>query len=169
VLASVASGAYRLRRAQTALEEADLELANAAAQAAELARLRQSRERVSPRERPKQDVIALMNGVMAEAGIPSERLKNLENESSESFSSSASGASSPGRYRRQSVSVNFEQLAPEHIGKLLLELRHRQGVWTPTRLELSHARTQPDSGNLYSLRLLISATYLSDELSARSR
>ena len=168
-LVSLASGAYRLGRVQNGLEEATLELASAEQQATELAQLRQAKERISPRERPKQDVIALMNAVMADAGIPGERLKSLESESSESLSPTASGSSVSGRYRCQAVAMSLESLTPEQVGKLLLELRRRQSVWSPALLELSHVRTQPESGNLYHLRLRISATYLSDELPARSR
>jgi hypothetical protein len=158
----IASGATRLAQARNETASTLGLLPETQNQAHEILSLRNQQERVALNERPQQDVIALINSVLAQAGIPADRFKNLERESDESILPGGGG-----RYRRQSVNVTLERLTPLEVGTFLQELR-RQKVWVPARIELSHVRDQAQPALLYNLRLSISATYVSHERAARA-
>lgn len=151
--------AQRLRSADAAATSGAARLATARAQVEELTALAARAERVALDERPKQDVLASINGVLATCGIPSRSFRSLDVESDVSSSRAAPGA--PERYRRQSLSLLLADLRPAQLGEFLAEWAGREAVWTPTRLELTHSRTAPQPGN-YAARILLTATYLDD-------
>jgi len=164
--AALAGSSYRMAQARASSDRVRAELVEAKRQVEELVQLRGQRERVATKARPEQDVIALVNAVLAEADLPSDRLKNLAPESNEHLTPSGTVG---GRYRRQSVSLNLEALSPDQIGKFLDQLRRQESLWTATRLELNHVRNQPDPAELYNLRVSMSATYLADDLPGRPK
>ncbi|MEW6747311.1 MAG: hypothetical protein AB1486_31660 [Planctomycetota bacterium] len=146
------------------LEATAASLAQTRLQAAEVMNLRHREERVSLRERPRQDVIALVNEVLAEAGIPSGRLIGVEPESDVALGDSAGGKSP---YRRQTLALSLERLTLPQVGRFLGVLRERQRMWSVTRIELSR-EGRPASGqgaasepSLLGMRLLLSAVYVS--------
>jgi len=119
----------------------------------ELAELRSQREVVAAAKRPTNDVIAQVNAVLRDAGIPSARLKALEPEADVTLA---------GRYRSQTLRFALERLSLPEIGSLLSIWRAAETVWIPRSIELTHA-TSPDGSSLgYDTRIVIAATYLSD-------
>jgi len=124
----------------------------------ELADLSGKQERIGTQERPRQDVLALLNSVMAEAGVPSASFRSLDVEADVAVRI-GTGAEA-GRYRRQSLSLVLERLSPAQLGAFLEIWRARQRLWIPTRLELTHVRDPRAPQNLYSARILVTATYL---------
>ena len=161
----LAVGTRRLDAAERALDGSRQRLHKARGQALELSRLSSRQERVAVQERPRQDVIALVNSVLAECGIPSTSFQRLDVESDVAVTTADGPA--PGRYRRQSLTLVLQRLTTRQLGAFLAEWRDRQAVWTPTRLELTHVREARSSGDLYTASILITATYLSDRTSPR--
>ncbi|MEW6741423.1 MAG: hypothetical protein AB1486_01585 [Planctomycetota bacterium] len=160
----LAQGERRYASVRRQLEAAASTLRQTRQQAAEVMSLRQREERVSLRERPRQDVIALVNEVLAEAGIPSGRLTGIEPESDVALGGSAGGKSP---YRQQTLALELERLTLPEVGRFLALLRERQKMWSVTRIELSRegrlaagqgAATEP---SLLGMRLLLSAVYVS--------
>lgn len=165
LLALAASG-RRLARAEERAASAGARLDLARAQAAEIRDLRGRRERVESRERPKQDVIAQLNAALAEVGIRSDALTELE-------PLSDAAVARPGErttaYRRQSVSATLEGLTARQIGAFLGEWRTSQPAWVPTRVELYHVKNQPEPALLYSARLVLTAVHVADEPALEQR
>lgn len=153
--AAIAFSARRLQSAEQELDQALSHLATTQHQTAEIATLRQHDERVADRERPPQDVIAMVSAVLSEVGIAGERLRDVEPETS--LSAAAQRGS---RYRTQSVGFTLDRLAPEEIGRFLAEWHARQRIWIPSRLELIHVRDQPEPARLYTIRVVVTAIYL---------
>ncbi|MEE8468531.1 MAG: hypothetical protein V3T22_08755 [Planctomycetota bacterium] len=151
-------GAGRVRAAEARLHSAAMRLEQATQKAHELAYLSAKQERVGTRERPRQDVLALLNSVMAEAGVASSSFRSLEVEADVAVRL-GTGAET-GRYRRQSLSLVLERLSPAQLGAFLEIWQARQGLWIPTRFELTHVRDPRGPQNLYSARILVTATYL---------
>ena len=151
-------GAGRVRAAEARLDSASMRLELATQKARELADLSGKQQRVATRERPRQDVLALLNSVMAEAGVPSSSFRSLEVEADVAVRL-GTGAEA-GRYRRQSLSLLLEKLSPAQLGTFLEIWQGRQGLWIPTRFELTHVSDPRGPQNLYSARILVTATYL---------
>ncbi len=118
--------------------------------------LRAKRDIVAWRERPKADVLALVNAALVDAGIPTDRLQGI-GEGVDTPVTSARGGEST--LRRQSLAVSLERLTPAQIGQFLERWESVQSQWSAGRLELTHRRDQNDS-ELYDVRLHISAVYL---------
>jgi len=119
----------------------------------ELAELRSQREVVAAAKRPTNDVIAQVNAVLRDAGIPTARLKALEPEADVPLA---------GRYRSQTLRFALERLSLPEVGSLLSTWRAAETVWIPRSIELTHAAS-PDGSSLgYDTRIVIAATYLSD-------
>lgn len=124
--------------------------------ASEVTELRARRDVVAWRERPKADVLALVNAALVDAGIPTDRLQGI-GEGVDAPVTSAQGGEST--LRRQSLAISLERLTPAQIGQLLERWHLVQDQWSAGRLELTHRREQGQS-DLYDLRLHISAVYL---------
>ncbi len=122
-------------------------------EAQQIIRLRSKQQRIAEHKRPEQDVIARVNATLAEAGIPPERFGGLRPESDAALSDSA--------YRRQSVRISLDELSIVQLGTFLGQWSRIQQLWTPTRLELSHARSKIDDDR-YNVVILITATYLAN-------
>ena len=122
-------------------------------EAQHIIRLQSKQQRIAEHKRPEQDVIARVNTTLAEAGIPTERFGGLRPESDAALPNSA--------YRRQSVRISLNELSIAQLGAFLDQWSQSQQLWTPTRLELSHARTKIDDDR-YNVVILITATYLAN-------
>lgn len=122
-------------------------------EAQQIIRLRSKQQRIAEHKRPEQDVIARVNTTLAEAGIPPERFGGLRPESDAALPNTA--------YRRQSVRITLDELSIIELGAFLDQWSKSQQLWTPTRLELSHARSKIDEDR-YNIVILITATYLAN-------
>ena len=151
-------GAGRVRSAEARLDSAVMRLELTTQKAQELAVLVGKQERVGTRERPRQDVLALLNSVTAEAGVPSSSFRSLDVEADVAVR--LAGGGEIGRYRRQSLSLVLEKLSPAQLGTFLEIWQSRQGLWIPERFELTHVSDPRGPQNLYSARILVTATYL---------
>ena len=122
-------------------------------EAQQIIRLRSKQQRIAEHKRPEQDVIARVNTTLAEAGIPPERFGGLRPESDSALPNTD--------YRRQSVRISLDELSIAELGAFLDQWSQAQQLWTPTRLELSHARSKMDDDR-YNIVILITATYLAN-------
>ena len=122
-------------------------------EAQQIIRLRSKQQRIADHKRPEQDVIARVNTMLAEAGIPPERFGGLRPEWDAALPNTA--------YRRQSVRISLNELSIIELGAFLDQWSQSQPLWTPTRLELSHARSKLDDDR-YNIVILITATYLAN-------
>jgi len=162
-VALVAVGAFTVALRAMALAQAEGDVAaerdaldRTAADLREWASLRDERAVVAETKRPTQDVIAQVNAVLRDAGIPTERLKNLEPEADVALA---------GRYRTQTLRFSLEHLSLRDVGSFLAAWRAAKTVWTPRSLELTHVNSaaDKDGGSLgFDARVVIAATYLSD-------
>ena len=159
---AIGNGVLRYSRAQAGARAAETRLATAVDKAREVLELSSSQERIAAGERPPQDVIAQINRSLAEVGIRSDRLTGLQPVADSALGGSGAASAAGGRYRRQSVSATIDRVQPAEIGRFLAEWRRTQPMWVPTRVELFHLRQQQPSGNLYSMRVEMTAIYLSD-------
>ena len=131
-----------------------------AADLRELADLKGQREVVAAAKRPTQDVIAQVNAVLRDAGVPTERMQGLEPEAD---------APLAGRYRTQTIRVSLDRLALREVGAFLAAWRAAKTVWTPRSLELTHVAAADGADQGFAARVLIGATYLSDAPQESSR
>ena len=124
-------------------------------EAQQIIRLRSKQQRIAEHKRPEQDVIARVNTTLAEAGIPPERFGGLRPDSDAALPNTA--------YRRQSVRITLDELSIIELGAFLDQWSQSQQLWTPTRIELTHARSRPGSDRYrYDAAILITATYLAN-------
>jgi len=165
---AVAISERRLVQARGDFAAAQIALQQAAGDAQEIMDLRAARQTVESHQRPTQDVIAQVNSVLADVGIPSRALRSLAPESEGSAVASAPTAQG-GRLLQQSLRLVLEDLTPEQVGAWLAQWRIAQPIWTPTRIELAHSRIAGAGeavnrdGNRYDATILLTALYLADE------
>jgi len=155
-LCVIAMQAHRVRAARQRHEAAIAAFEDLRRDASKVIELRASRDVVAWRERPKADVLALVNAALVDAGIPADRLQGI-GEGVDSPVTTAQGSELS--LRRQSLAISLERLTPVQIGRFLERWESIQSQWSAGRLELSHRRDQNEF-ELYDLRLHISAVYL---------
>jgi hypothetical protein len=156
---AVTLSAGRVARAESRLDGAATSLARTVEDAGRILDLRAMRQKIAERKRPDQDVIARVSAALAASGIPTDRFGGLRPEAD-----AASPGAVPGGgaiYRRQSVRVTLNDLTVRQIGAFLVQWSASQPLWTPTRIELTHARTG-QAAEHYTMNLLLSATYVAD-------
>ena len=119
----------------------------------EWSELKTQREVVSAAKRPTQDVIAQVNAVLRDAGVPTERLKGLEPESDVALA---------GRYRTQTIRLALEGVTLREVGSFLAAWRAAKTVWTPRSIELTQVVDKDGASSGLDARLVIAATYLSN-------
>jgi hypothetical protein len=139
-----------------ARDRADVQLVTLASIEKDLERiaaLRSQQDVVATAKRPPQDVIALVNAVLRESGVPTDRFKNLEPESDVPTS---------GGLRRQTLRLVLEQITVAQLGAFLFEWTARQQLWTPTGIELTHRAAGNDTDDRFDARVVLAATYFSD-------
>lgn len=159
----IAVQAHRLSVARQRHDAAISTLEQLQGDASKVIELRAKRDFVAPRERPRADVLALVNAAMVDAGIPTNRLQGIA-EGVDTPVTNTRG--SDWALRRQSLAISFEGLAPAQIGLFLERWDRVQNQWSAGRLELTHRR-DPSQRDLYDLRLHISAVYLAGSESGR--
>ncbi len=154
----LAISANRVAGARSELTAARSSLVRIADSAQHIVDLRGEQERIAEHKRPEQDVIARVNTTLAETGIPPEHFGGLRPESDAAL---AGSGHTPIAYRRQSVRVSLNDLSIAQLGAFLSQWSATQQLWTPTRIELTHARSR-QSSDRYDATILITATYLAD-------
>ena len=168
----IAIGLQRLQRADRQLEAAHSALKQTQRDADTITDLRARSQTIETRQRPAQDVIALINAVLAEVGIPSTHLQSLTPESEGAAVGGPASNMSQARLLQQSLRLTLQNLAPHQIGSFLTQWHASQQVWNAARLELVHNRTHQDTpdpksgksaeGNRYDVTVLLTALYLAD-------
>lgn len=143
--------ALRSARADAAAAEASLRALAIDATAVE--RLRSGKETLALHPRPAADVVAEIQGVLAEAGIPSRHLESLVPAGDERVSGSDA------RYRRQTVRVTLSELPLTDLGRFLERLRATASLWTITGLEILRGPSAPPEGNVFQAQIDLCATY----------
>lgn len=166
---ALGNGVLRYGRAYAGLQAVETRLVTTVGKAREVLDLSSRHQRVAAGERPPQDVIAQINRTLAEVGIRSDRLTGLQPVADSALGGGGIASAASGQYRRQSVSATIDRVQPAEIGRFLAEWRRTQPMWVPTRIELFHVRQQQPGGNLYSMRLEMTAIYLSDSTSRTTK
>jgi hypothetical protein len=159
--ACVLAATVSARRCLNAKEAADTAIEakqSVERNAATILALRQQKARVELRERPKQDVIAQVNAVLAEAGIGSDRFQGLEREGDEAVGDITSAT----RTRRQSLRLTLDRLSPTDLGAFLGKWRAAQPAWAVSRIELLHDKKDVTDANRFTVHLLLASTYIPD-------
>lgn len=128
--------------------------------ASEVLQLRAAHDRVADRKRPEDHVLAHVNRVLAEAGIPSRSLQGVRPEADIALTTSADAGRT--QYRRQSVNISLQRLTLPEIGAFLLRWREDDAVWTPRRIELTKHRSRTDDDDRYDATIVISAIYVAE-------
>lgn len=149
--------------AQTRLASAQSSLSQTLDQARRIMDLRGRQQTIAEQKRPDQDVIARVNTVLAEAGIPSDRFGGLSPESDAALPSADPTAAHI--HRRQSVRITLNDLTVSQIGEFLARWSVSQPLWVPARIELTHSRNEK-TPEQYTLNVLLSATYLAQQESS---
>lgn len=153
----IAFSANRLWRTQSQLDTAEATLAQVTRDASRIIELRDKQQTIAEQKKPDQDVIARVNAVLADAGIPSERFGGLRPEADTALSG-ATGSTSI-NYRTQSVRVSLNELSVSQIGEFIGHWCMTQPLWIPTRIELTHSRNEKNADK-YNMNVLLSATYV---------
>ena len=130
------------------------------AQAARIVSLRAEQEQVADRKRPEEYVLAQVNRVLADAGIPSRLLQNVRPEADTALPS-AQGGDGP-QYRRQSVALSLREITIPQVGAFLARWREENTLWTPHRIELNKHRTRDDIDDRYNASIVLSTIYVAD-------
>jgi hypothetical protein len=151
--------AHALTTADAVADAREGALAEVERETQRLLELRAREDVVASARRPPQDVIALVNAALREAGIPADRFKNLEPESD---------VPTGNGLRRQTLRLLLEQVSLPQLGQFLQQWRARQGLWTPTSVELTHrlaggaAADQAEKDDRFDVRVVVAATYFPD-------
>lgn len=150
------------RQTTERFESARSVLAITALHAQEMMELTSTRQQISRGQRPTADVIALVNSVLAEAGIPNRHLKGLTPES-DGILPTSSGISTQA-LGKQTLRLTLQQLTLPDLGAFLAQWNASGNLWTPTHIELTHRRggSAPTDQDQYDITLRISAIYLAD-------
>lgn len=160
---SIAIFMSRLASADRARDAAMAQLLEVRRDAQEVIDLRAASQRVNARERPAQDVIAMVNAAMAEAGIPNAQFKGLSPEADVALAPRNGPNVTPAGYRRQSLRLSLAGLSVADLGRFLAAWRQSQQIWTVTRLELTHQRSpEPVGGDAYDVTIILAATYIAE-------
>jgi hypothetical protein len=154
----------RLALASSRLAVAEMGFDSLRRDAQEIIELRSRQQVVNTAERPTQDVIAQVNAVLSEVGIPTNRVKSLTPESDGAINSAKGTAQTGSIYRKQSLRMTLENLTVQEIGNFLLQWRAAQKIWTAVEIELTHVHssTKDKTGeNRYDASIVLSAVYVS--------
>ena len=144
-------------------EAAMREYERAVANARQIMALRVKQQRIARRQKPPKDVIAQVNSVLAEAGLPRDRFRALTPQSDAPVVGSSGTVSGEGDlYRRQTLSLSLQSMTAGELGRFLTQWRDSQAIWTPTQIELSHRRRGrgDHEQNSYDVTVVLSALYV---------
>src|SRR5262245_3941957 len=140
----IAISANRLVGARSQLATAQASLVQASGDARRILELRAKQETIAEHTRPDQDVIARVNSVLAETGIPQVHFGGLRPESDSALPTTGGPGGGPSPYRRQSVRVTFNEITVSQLGGFLGAWEAAQPLWAPSRIELKHSRQIPE-------------------------
>lgn len=157
---AVAVSARRLASASARLDSAQAVYAAVEHDAREVLELRSRQQVIQLRQRPTQDVIAQVNAVLADAGVPASRFKSLTPESESAVSPATANASDKANVKQQSLRLALENLSLAELGGFVNQWSQTQQTWTVTRLELAHVRSASSSN--YDVTFVLTALYLAD-------
>lgn len=115
-------------------------------------RLRALQETASMHERPATDLLARVNQILTNTGIPSDRFGSLNPEGDLAWSGGDSGL------RKQSSRLHLRQLLVSDLGRFLAAWSEEQELWSVESIEMTHARST-DNASLYDARILLTALY----------
>jgi hypothetical protein len=153
----IAIGAKRLDDARDRVDEARSRVIETATAVQRVLDLRSSAQRVDEVKRPQQDLIARVNGVLAEAGLPTDAFGALTLSADAELPGSP--PESPLVYKRQSVRINLKQLTLPGVGAFLAAWTRSQPLWPPSQIELVHPKGK-GAGDRYDVTLMVEATYV---------
>lgn len=153
--------AQRLNSARSKLQTTQESLAQTTSDSQRIVELRAKQQTIAEQKKPDQDIIARINAVLAECGIPTGRFEGLRPESDAALPTTGQ---SPALYRRQSVRVALNELTVPQIGEFLSRWSASQPMWVATRIELTHVRGNDNDEGRYNLNVLLSATYVGHEV-----
>lgn len=153
---TLAISATRLRRAENLADAAIRSIDLAAADAQHVLDLQSRSARLGASKRPEQDLIAQVSETLAQAGIASDTLKTLAQQSDVQLNAQQTESQLP--YRRQTIRFTLASIEPTQLGAFLEAWNARQGIWTPTRIELRHTGV----ANTFNADIHISATYIAE-------
>ncbi len=158
LVAPLALSARRMESAQSLLESSRSQLRSTTNTAQRVMDLRVRKQQIADRKRPEQDVIARVTSSLARAGVPSDRLAGLRPDSDSALRID----SDEGTYRRQAIRFSLTRLSIAELGAFLSDWRRSHPLWTPTQIELLHARNQTDVDR-YDVSILLSTIYLAEQ------
>ena len=164
LLASVLPATYaghRFSDAQRQLHASEGRFAAALQQIERIESLRAQTQRIELRARPTEDVLTIVNSLLAESGIPSQHLRSFTSEGESALEpSSRHGSAIP--LRRQSMRLSLQGITTPQLGRFLNTWRRTQQIWLPTRLELVHS-TSREANDRYDVAVVISAVYIAED------
>jgi hypothetical protein len=152
--------AKRLSAVQTQLDAAGTTFGQTKRDASRILELRSKQQTIAERKRPDQDLIARVNAVLGDAGIPVDRFGGLRPESDAALPASASESI---LCRRQTIRVSLNELTLSQIGEFVSRWSATHPLWILSRIELTHSRSEKNS-NRYNVSLLLSAIYVADSV-----
>ncbi len=121
------------------------------ADANEVLLLRAARAVTATRELPTSDVHALVNQVMAEAGLSSRHLERLEPQ-----------GAVPTEHRglkRQTARIVFTGITVDDLGRVLAGLARTKSPLRPTSIELTHQEQAGNRHRIWNVTLVLVAPY----------
>ena len=130
------AAARSLDSRRSALAERESLAAGAAEDVSTVLELRGRRERASLRERPKQDLIARVRGVLKELSLADAAFAGIQAEGDGPVGGAATDAGGVGGFRAQSMRLSLHGVALADLGRFLARWRESQPLWTPTSIEL---------------------------------
>ena len=163
-----AAGLSTLRSARAEADAAEASLHTLAADARKILDLRSRSENVAAGARPDRDAIALVNGALAAAGLSGSKLRDLAQESDTPIVTAGRAPGAATGLRRTAVRFTLEPVSLPELGRFLGAWREAGGVWTISRVDLTHRRGAPqrpgtpETDGGWTARLLITATYLAE-------
>jgi hypothetical protein len=129
------------------------------ATAQEILSLRARAERIAPSPRPERDIIARVNSILADLGMPGSRhFGGLA-------ADDRSEASAPGlsAFRRQTLRLSLRDVSPLQLGRFLAAWRRDEPLLKPVRIEIAHRREDASETNRYEVSLALAAIHLATD------
>ncbi len=120
--------------------------------------MRTREERIALQERPREDVIALVNAALAEAGLPARHFSDLRNESDSALPQTGNDANFA--YRTQSLSLTLREMRPADLGGFLAAWEQTQSAWIVTRITLTHPTRSRRDDDRFDITLIVTALYV---------
>ncbi|MBI4881786.1 MAG: hypothetical protein HY812_19315 [Planctomycetes bacterium] len=144
---------HRFTSARAAHAQALLSCEATAREAQEVARLRALRATASLQQKPPSDVIALVNEVLAAAGVPSRHFSGLTPEGEGRLQGGME------TLREQKVRLTLNAIPLPDLGAFLARFSEVQSLWIPVSFELTHPRQADAPQGGYDVQVVLAAVY----------